>query len=228
MLNSIKELSKNDLEKILNYLIQSYTTPAFGILPKTEINLIFLESLIKMGYISNEPISYELVAKLKITNAKARKLLYERELRKYDLKDLNSKVKTVLSNPIIQKNGDLFMFEVDNPLLIDHIKNELKELGYLSDSSFSPSIIRLSREAFISLLEKNLDNKDLIKQKLSMAGIQESNIKGFLKSLLLKMGSKFADQVGEDMVKETYEYINPLFENFNDVYIKKIKELFNN
>lgn len=69
------------------------------------------------------------------------------------------------------------MFEIDNSLLIDHIKNELKELGYLSDSSFSPSIIRLSREAFISLLEKNLDNKDLIKQKLSMAGIQESNIK---------------------------------------------------
>ena len=139
----LQTLEKDNLVKILTDIFTSYTTPAFGTLPKSEIDLVLLDAIIKSGYISSEPNGYELVSKLKITNTKAKKLIYERELRKYDLTQLDNKAKEVLSNPIIQKEGNLFLFEIDNPLLIDHVKNRLKILGHLSDGSFSSSIIKL-------------------------------------------------------------------------------------
>ena len=142
--DNLIKINKNELVDIFSSLLSSYCQPSFGTLPKSEIDLLMLESLIGIKYISKEPQVYELVSKLKITSTKARKLIYERELRKYNENELDDKVKQILINPIIQKNGDLFLFEVENPLLIDHIKNRLKSLDYLSDGSFSPSIIKLS------------------------------------------------------------------------------------
>ena len=187
----LQTLEKDNLVKILTDIFTSYTTPAFGTLPKSEIDLVLLDAIIKSGYISSEPNGYELVSKLKITNTKAKKLIYERELRKYDLTQLDNKAKEVLSNPIIQKEGNLFLFEIDNPLLIDHVKNRLKILGHLSDGSFSSSIIKLSSNAMRELVVYYIkdDIKD-VERKLALKGIEQSTIKGFISSLLSKVGRK--------------------------------------
>jgi hypothetical protein len=223
----LQTLEKDNLVKILTDIFTSYTTPAFGTLPKSEIDLVLLDAIIKSGYISSEPNGYELVSKLKITNTKAKKLIYERELRKYDLTQLDNKAKEVLSNPIIQKEGNLFLFEIDNPLLIDHVKNRLKILGHLSDGSFSSSIIKLSSNAMRELVVYYIkdDIKD-VERKLALKGIEQSTIKGFISSLLSKVGRKFADDTGEEVAQNIKEYLAPIFVNINDEYLNKVKEFF--
>ncbi len=222
----IKELPISSADKILQELLSKYTEPSFGVLPKSEINLIFLEALIETKYISENPSVYELVSKLKITNTRARTLIYERELRKFDTAKLDEKLVEILCKPIIEKNGKLFLFEIENPLLIDHLKSKLKVLGCLSDGSFSPSIVRLSSKAFIELVDNclNAQNQSIAMAVLKKSGITEPNFKTFLYKFIEKVGSKLADETGEELVKEFTGYVRATLNGLS-IDIPKIKEL---
>jgi hypothetical protein len=68
-------IKTNDAQTIKTELAQmlaAYLLPAFGALPKSEIDLLFLSSLQRLGYISETPEIYELVSKLRVTRTKAR------------------------------------------------------------------------------------------------------------------------------------------------------------
>ena len=121
----------------------------------------------------------------------------------------------------------MLLFEIDNPLLIDHVKNRLKILGHLSDGSFSSSIIKLSSNAMRELVVYYIkdDIKD-VERKLALKGIEQSTIKGFISSLLSKVGRKFADDTGEEVAQNIKEYLAPIFVNINDEYLNKVKEFF--
>ncbi len=227
----INNLSKEDSNNILRGILFEYIVPSFGILPKSEINLVFLDALIKIGYIDKQPTIYELVSKLKITNTKARTLIYERELRLNNEESLDNLVKDVLAKPIIEKSGEVFLFEIDNPLLIDHLKYKLRMVGCLSDGSFSPSIIRLSKKAFLTLVESIINkdiseqNKESILEALSDTELGAVTFNKFLREFIRKVGYKIANNVGEDMVEKASDYIGMLFDNLPD-NINKIKNLF--
>lgn len=227
MRSVISKLKKEELENIFFEVLNAYSTPAFGTLPKSEIDLVILEAMINCKHIDDEPTTYELVSKLKITNTKAKKLIYERELRKYNLSELDEKAREVLSNPLIQKEGDLFLFEIDNPLLIDHIKNRLRTLGHLSDGSYSSSIIRLTSNGMKALVQYYItEDITQVEHKLATKGLEQTTIKGFVSALVKKIGRKFADDTGEEVAENIKEYLLPLFTDINDEYLSKVKEFF--
>ena len=58
-------------------LLDRFLNRAFGALPKLEVKLIILHALKSLGAISAKPQAYELISKLKVTRAKANKLIYE-------------------------------------------------------------------------------------------------------------------------------------------------------
>ena len=60
-------------DKSLNVenFIKEYMSPAYGALPKNEIEIIVLNTLEKLKAIDKEPELYELVSKLKITHTNA-------------------------------------------------------------------------------------------------------------------------------------------------------------
>jgi hypothetical protein len=139
----LDELEHDILKNATEEFLVGFCTPAFGALPKSEIELIVMRFLEQIGFITSEPEVYELVSKLKITRTKARNLIYERELRRLSPKQLDDRVKSLLKRPLIQKSGDFFVLEVENPLVSDHLRSRVKKLGYVSDGSFSPSIVKL-------------------------------------------------------------------------------------
>lgn len=162
----VKLKKKNELEGILSQLLDAYLNPAFGALPKREIDLMFLDALESLGGISKEPSTYELVSELRVTRNKARTLYYDRELRRLDKETLNKKVIETLKHPILQKHGDLFVLEIENPLVSDHLRHLVQVAGYATDGSFSPSLVKLSIDAFVKLLEDHLeDNEKTIVRK---------------------------------------------------------------
>ncbi|NVJ66533.1 MAG: hypothetical protein HWE16_08580 [Gammaproteobacteria bacterium] len=218
----LKASSEKEAKAALAYFLQSYTSPAFGALPKGEIELVVLNVLEQLGAIDAEPELYELVSKLKVTRTKARSLIYNRELRRSSDDDLNQKVIKLLKRPLIQKDGDLFVLEVENPLVSDHLRSQVKKLGFVSDGSFSPSIVKLGLHAISALIESNLTAKEktAVKKALIKAGAPDKSFRGVLKATLKKIAKKVASNTGEALMDQASDYLSPII----DAGIERIKE----
>jgi len=212
----------------LKTLLEKFLDPAFGALPKSETELLFLGALEEVGAISTEPGVYELVSKLRVTRTKARKLIYDRELRRLTPAELDSRVRNLLKRPIIQKSGDQFVLEVENPLVSDHLRAKVQFLGHISDGSFSPSIVRLPLDAVVALIEHYIpqNQRTPVKVALVAAGAPDASLKGVLKAVLKKIAGKVASDTGESLVENASEYISPIVDATLDGLTDKIAAVF--
>ncbi len=226
----IQGTDENIVKTALAYFLTSYTNPAFGALPKNEVELIVLNVLEQLNAIGAEPEVYELVSKLRINRSKARGLIYDRELRRSSESDLNEKVKALLKRPLIQKDGQQFILEVENPLVSDHLRSKVQKLGYVSDGSFSPSIVKLGLDAISALIESLLPNeeKENIRQALINAGAPDTSLRGILKATFMKIAQKLASDTGEALIDKASDYFSPIIDIGIDAITEKAQELFEN
>lgn len=133
-------------------------------------------------------------------------------------------MREVIKSPIIHKDGDFFVLEIDSPLIIDHLRSKVRSLGFPSDGSFSPSLVKLSLRAFSALLEDCIpqDKRDQVKKKLVEAGAPDGSLGGVLKGALKQLGKKMAQDAGEELSVKASEYIAPIL----DASISKISNTF--
>ena len=229
-ISNIVDATQNEtIKETLKYLLESYTTPAFGALPKNEIELIFLNALEKLGAISTEPEVYELVSKLRITRSKSRNLIYERELRKSSETELDQKVKSLLRKPLILKKGTEYKIEVENPLVSDHLKYKVQKLGYISDGSFSPSIVTLGLDSITALIDLYLTDEDKEQTRIALidAGAPDASFKGVLKATLGKIANRVASDSGEELMNSVTEFLGPIVDAGIEQITERIPQLFN-
>lgn len=226
----IQGTDENIVKDALAYFLTTYTNPAFGALPKNEVELIVLNVLEQLNAIGTEPEVYELVSKLRVNRSKARGLIYDRELRRSSESDLNEKVKILLKRPLIQKDGEQFILEVENPLVSDHLRSKVQKLGYVSDGSFSPSIVKLGLDAISALIESLLPNeeKENIRQALINAGAPDTSLRGVLKATFKKIAQKLASDTGEALMDKASVYFSPIIDLGIDAITEKAGELFEN
>ena len=224
----LNELDMDQLKDAAEEFLTGFCTPAFGALPKSEIELLVLRYLEKVGAIGSEPEVYELVSNLKVTRTKARNLIYERELRRLTPSQLDNRVKALLKRPLIQKSGEQFVLEVENPLVSDHLRSRVQKLGYVSDGSFSPSIVKLPLDAVVALMNYYIedDQQENVRQALIAAGAPDSSFKGVLKSVLKKIATRVASESGEALLDKASEYIAPIVDAVTDGLSDKISEVF--
>lgn len=224
----VNQASEAEVKSVLAQLLSQYLNPAFGALPKTEVELILLNSLAQLGAINAEPQIYELVSKLRVSRAKARGLIYNRELRQSSSSDLDLKVKNLLKRPLLQKDGELFVLEVDNPLVAEHLRAKVQELGYISDGSFSASLIKLGLPAICALIEALLSEAEIsqVKAVLIAAGAPDTSFNGVLKATLKKLAHKLAADSGEALMSKAAEVMAPLLDAGVAVLTRKAGELF--
>lgn len=224
----INALPEAHAKAVLAQLLERYLTPAFAALPKNEVELLVLDALEQVGAISADPQLYELVSKLKVTRAKARRLIYDRELRHSSSADLDAKVKALLKRPLLQKQGELFVLEVENPLVSDHLRAKVQQLGYVSDGSFSPSLIKLGLEAITALIASLLSTAEQEQVRLALvaAGAPDGSFKGVLKATLKKLASKVAADSGEALMDKAAGYLAPIVDASIAALGEKAAELF--
>lgn len=192
----------------LNNFLQRYMSPSFGALPKLEVELLVLDLLEDIGAISTAPGVYDLVSTLKVTRTKARKLIYDRELQRLSESDLDDRVKEILKRPLIEKAEKQFALEVENPLVSDHLRARIKKLGYVTDGSFSPSIVRLSLDAVVALIQDYLSEQDQenVRQALIDAGAPNASF--------------------EALVDHAYQYMAPIIDGATEGLSRKVSEIF--
>jgi hypothetical protein len=215
----------------LKSFLESYLNPAFGALPKAEVELLVLQMLEKLRLINGNLGAYELVSKLKITNTKARRLLYERDLRRTTPEDLDKQLLIVLQKPIILKDGELlFVLQIENSLLRDHLREKVKLLGHVTDGSFSPGIVKLSLDAMAALIDEMYQGKDEKKETarkaLIAAGAPDTTFKGVIRAVLKRVGSKIAAEAGEALMDEASGYLVPIVTGASDRIAKTFKGFF--
>ena len=216
---------KADAEKtsaVLKQLLARYLNPAFGALPKLEVELLVLDALIELGYVTSQPTAYELTTALRVTRVKAYKLLYERELRRSSTEELERRVRELLANPTIRKTGDAFQLEVENPLVSDHLREKARRLGFVTDGSFSPSIVHLPIDGFVALVEDVLGEKTgAAIETLQNAGAPDKTLKGLVRAATKKLAYRIAAESGEAALVEASNFfgslINGEFDRLADV-----------
>jgi len=219
----IQGSSEASTKEVLDLILAAYLSPAFGVLTKREIDILIFDALEKIGYIDANPTIYSLIQKLRVTKSKARQLLYERELRRMNDKDLDARVKELLKRPTIQKQGELFALEIENPLLSDHLRARVQTLGYASDGSFSPSLVKLSDEAIVALIDALLDEKQKkeVTRAFEKLGLPDKSFKGVLKGVLKVLAKKAADEAGSKLVENV---LGPVIDGAFDGIKKAIEE----
>ena len=125
--NILSSKTKEEIHSVLLQLLTAYTQPAFGALPKREIDLIFFDAILKLRIVPENPTVYDIARSLKVTRTKARSLFYDHESRVLDRENLHARAIDVLKSPILQKQGDLFVLEIDNPVVSDYLQNIFRE-----------------------------------------------------------------------------------------------------
>ena len=198
------DFSSEECKTILEELLSAYMTPAFGVLPKHEIDMIMYEVLQKVGYLDKTVTPYDLIRKLRVTRTKAQSLIYESNLRQSNDADddLKDQLRRLLTEDSILIYNDKVAIEVENPLMRDYIRQCLKEVGCITDASYSQDLIRMSPKAYQSLCQKFAnDTYELLMSSLRYEGIEvEDNRKVFeevIKSLATIVGGEGAGSLVE-------------------------------
>ncbi len=219
----IQAASEADAKAVLDFILTAYLTPAFGVLSKRESDMLMVDALEKIGYLDAIPSVYSLIQKLRVTRTKARLLLYERELRRMDGAVLDGRVLELLKRPIVQKQGELFALEIENPLVSDHLRAKVQSLGYASDGSFSPSLVKLSDDAVVALIDALLDEKQKkeVTRAFEKLGLPEKSFKGVLKGVLKVLAKKAADEAGSKLMENV---LGPVIDGAFDGIAKAIEE----
>ena len=211
----IKSTSSEKRLAALIKMIEPHFSPVFGAAKTVEHEVAAIKAFQILGVLTLNPSQFELVTKLRITKAKANSLLYQVELRR-STDDLawDQRIKNLLLDPVITKDGDYFSISIDNPLLKEVVRERLRSLDIVVDDAKSIDLLRIPAGGVIKLvvsLMSELEKKNTEK-KLIEAGITISKTKSLIQGLVQKFGEKFAGEAGEVAGKELAQWIIALFE----------------
>jgi hypothetical protein len=138
-------------------------------------------------------------------------------LRKSSSETLDGELVDILIDPLLKEN-DKVCLEVANPLLIDHIKYVLKELNHITDSSFSPELIKLTPEAYRALINNKLakvTKKEIDAALIKCGAKKDVSAGSILKEVLKKVGKKVADDAGKQAGELVGDYLGDLISGTN-------------
>lgn len=201
--DKLEALDAEQAKAALTAFVATFTSPAFGALPKREIELELFEMLRSLGVIDRKATLYGLMTDLRVTRAKASQLLFDAEVRKHgsNTEHLDKEVKDALCAARFAKDGDLFILEIENPLTQAHLRHRLKALGHVTDTSFNSAIVKMPIDAVKDLLVELIPEQDrpAVRQALIAAGLPDDSLPGILKSALKSLGGKVLGEAGDQI-----------------------------
>lgn len=121
----------------LKDLLAPHASPVFGAAKVVEHEVAAIRALQRLGYLPTQLDEYDLVMALRVTKTKAHSLLYQVALRKaLSKEETDAVLRQLLSQPRVIKEGDKVIIEVADPLLMDRLRQRVRQLNLISDGSF--------------------------------------------------------------------------------------------
>lgn len=202
---ALAEASPETQTEALMLLLGAHASPVFGAARAIEHEVAAFLALQRLGLLTAQPDEYELVMTLRITKAKARNLLYQVALRqRQGPAETNAALRQLLSQPRVAKDGDKILIEVPDPLLMDSLRQRIRQLGFISDGSFSGSIAKLPTAALAALVADLIPAEDqaAIKGQLRAQGIQGDDLASMISAVLGQFGKRVAGAAGERLAEQ--------------------------
>jgi hypothetical protein len=224
----VKKLIEHQCREFIIEILKYYFTPSFGAIKQREFEIYLFQILKDYGFFaSEEPSIFEVISKLQVTRGKAKSLIYESNLR-FGKDKLDERVKEELKRAkFLKLDGSMIGLDIEDPLLIDYLKDKLKKLGHPTDGSYSNQILKITADAYVSLLDEYIENDvknevvdELIKDNL----IQERSFKGVVKLVMKGLISKAIGTASDQLIEE---YISPLFDKSSN-FVSTVVELVKN
>lgn len=226
LLEKLEAKDAKDIKRIFIDLVEFYMTPSFGSVKQREFDIFLFGKLQDIGLLENKDDIYEVIKKFRLTRSKARNLIYESNLRNTEADTLDSQLKEELKRVRFMRSGAYLLgIEIENPLLIDHLKSKLKQKGFSSDGSFSPEIVKLNGEAFAAVVEDFLSEeqqKNIENELIALGFKEDASFKGLIGKFIEAVAKDTAGEVG-NLVAKTY--ITPLVDGTAEK-LREFKEQF--
>lgn len=213
LITLLNEADANDVKQRFIELVNSYLQPSYGSMSKRDFEILLFMKLQELGAIQKEPDLYQLIKDLKISRTRVRNLSYEAKMRTSEEEDLDNELIQLLQKPVFLKDADKVAIEIQNPLLTDHFRFKVKELGFITDGSFFVELVKLNYSAYIALVESMISveaKKTTVKLLVDADIMRDTSFKGVFTELVKKIGSKIANEVGEQAIDEAFKYLSPI------------------
>lgn len=234
MINAELITAESDKQKdLLIDFLNAYSSPSFGSMSKRDTDVALFSMMQELGIIKMNPQIYEVVSLLHVTSSKARNLIYEASLRRNNENTLNRALLDHLQTPRFLATSDkMIALEIDDPLLIDHLKFKLRNLNHITDGSFNPGLVKMSYEAYASLFGDTLPQEvkdrllndidtDELKQKFGISNEDNSpsKIRKCITWTLKEIGKLAFKKESEHWMQELHTQIQNLAtgENIHNV-----------
>lgn len=193
MKNKIKNLEPQEAKIILTEFLDIYFDKGFGLMNKTEIETLLYFVLKKYGLLEGKCFNDSY--KLQITEARARKLIYESQI-KYDRRNqsdldlhLRKYIGECLSHAIFVKNKKEISFVIEDKYIRQALNAKLRDNNFFADTSFNKDIVTINETVFhkmVTLLVPNYQQDDIV-NKLNAFKIDEKKDKDkFIKLFIEK------------------------------------------
>lgn len=216
------------LRRQLVQFLTTFTKPAFGALPKREVELKVFELLRDIGAVDEKASIYSLMTDLRISRAKAMQMLFDLEVRAYGGDDakLDDEIRVALMRTKFGKDGDYFVMEIESPLALAHLRQRMRDSGHVSDTSFNASIVRAPLDAVVDLMLELIPNErhEGIRTSLEKAGAPPGNVKSVIRVALKELGRKCLGGAADTLVDFAADKcIGPLLECAFDAITERWK-----
>jgi hypothetical protein len=192
--------------------VEAYLSPAFGSLPKSEIDLLVFSSMIKAGALTPSAPIYDIARAFNITPTRVRSMILNWQLRTYQSGfDLKPALIEALGKTRFTKDGTYMAFGIESPLVREAIIAGLKAKGVFADASFSREIVRLPVHAFVDFLDGLVDKdtqKSFLEKMVKDKVLEDTTFAGIAKGVLSKLVKKVAgDALGDAVADEVKGFL---------------------
>lgn len=207
MIEAINRLEDAKAKMILAEIMGVYLEKGFGVMNKTEFETLLYDVLRKHGLLTGK--CFDDSFKLRIPEAKARKLIYESQVKYCNLnKDdfdsyLRKSVGECLAHAYLVKNNKEIRFAIEDKYLRIALNAKLRERHYFADTSFNKDIISLDEEAFKEMLSILVPNfqRDQVLANLNAVQVPENDnmkdfVLSFIKEAMLQGSLEAIKQIG--------------------------------
>lgn len=214
MKQAIQQLPDDKAKELLTDVMNVYFDKGFGVMNKTEIEILLYQAFRKHGLLEGKCFNDSL--KLQIPEAKARKLIYESQVKYGNRNEnelesyLRKSVGDCLTHAFFVKNNKEVRFAVEDKYIRVALNAKLRANNYFADTSFNKDIISLDEEAFVKMVSLLVPNyqKEVVLEKLTAveltAETKEKEVKDivveFIKEMMVQGSLEALKQIGELMV----------------------------
>jgi len=193
--------------------IASYAATAFGVLPKTEIDLLVFSLLVEAAVIDPNGSIFRMARALNVTPTKAKAMLFQHQLRTVSEEDADHAVMIALTTAKYRKEGEKLAFGVHSPLIYAAIRAKMQDGGVFADVNLSGDILTVSPDQFGQVIASLVTPKQaaqLIKRLRKTKVVNETQLRAAIEKLGTKAAIEAIKECGKAAAKHGFTALSGL------------------